>query len=138
MGHKILVVDDKPVIRRLIRFCIEQRTNWQVCGEAENGELAVGKVAELNPDLVILDLQMPVMNGLDAAREIGRKAPNIPMLMLTMNYSEQLLKAAEAVGIKDVCSKIDGLPDHLIAAIQKILDLKNLAIPQTRIINATA
>jgi DNA-binding NarL/FixJ family response regulator len=55
-------------------------------------------VAELNPDVVILDLQMPVMNGVDAAREIGRKAPNIPMLMLTMNYSEQLLKAAEAVG----------------------------------------
>ena len=127
-----------PVIRCLIRFCIEQRTDWQVCGEAENGEVAIGKVAELNPDPVILDLQMPVMNGLDAAREIGRKAPNIPMLMLTMNYSEQLLKAAEAVGIKDVCSKIDGLPDHLIAAIQKILDLKNLAIPQTRIINATA
>ena len=60
------------------------------------------------------------------------------MLMLTMPYSEQLLRAAEAVGIKDVCSKIDGLPDHRIAAIQKILDLKNLAIPQTRIINATA
>jgi DNA-binding NarL/FixJ family response regulator len=65
------------------------------------------------------------MNGLDAAREIGRKAPNIPMLMLTMDYSEQLLRAAEAVGIKDVCSKIDGLPDPLIAAIQEILDLKN-------------
>lgn len=138
MAHKILVVDDNPVIRSLIRVCIEQRTNGQVCGEAANGEVAVGEVAELNPDAVILDLQMPVMNGLDAAREIGRKAPNIPMLMLTTHYSEQLLRAAEAVGIKDVCSKIDGLPDHLIAAIQKLLDVKNLAIPQTRIINATA
>jgi DNA-binding NarL/FixJ family response regulator len=138
MAHKILVVDDNPVIRSLIRFCIEQRTNWQVCGEAENGEVAVGKVAELNPDAVILDLQMSVMNGLDAAREIGRKASNIPMLMLTTRYSEQLLRAAEAVGIKDVCSKIDGLPDHLIAAIQKLLGVTNLAIPQTRIINATA
>jgi DNA-binding NarL/FixJ family response regulator len=138
MAHKILVVDDNAVIRSLIRVCIEQRTNGQVCGEAANGEVAVGKVAELNPDAVILNLQMPVMNGLDAAREIGRKAPNIPMLMLTTHYSEQLLRAAEAVGIKDVCSKIDGLPDHLIAAIQKLLDVKNLAIPQTRIINATA
>ena len=138
MAYKSLVVDDSPVIRSLIRFCIEQRTNWQVCGEAENGEVVVGKVAELNPDVVILDLQMPVMNGLDAAREIGRKAPNIPMLMLTMHYSEQLLRAAEAVGIKDVCSKLDGLPDRLIAAIQKILDLRNLAIPQTKAIDATA
>jgi DNA-binding NarL/FixJ family response regulator len=137
MAHKILVVDDNPVIRSLIRLCIEQRTNWQVCGEAANGEVAVGEVAELNPDAVILDLQMPVMNGLDAAREIGRKASNIPMLMLTTHYSEQLLRAAEAVGIKDVCSKIDGLPDHLIAAIQKLLGVKNLGIPQTRIINAT-
>ena len=64
---------------------------------------------------------MPVMNGLDGAREIGRKAPNIPMLMLTMHYSEQLPRAAEALGIKDVCPRIDGLPDHLIAAIQKVL-----------------
>jgi chemotaxis response regulator CheB len=79
MAYKSLVVDDSPVIRSLIRFCIEQRTNWQVCGEAENGEVVVGKVAELNPDVVILDLQMPVMNGLDAGREIGRKAPNIPI-----------------------------------------------------------
>ena len=58
--------------------------------------------------------------------------------MLTMHYSEQLLRAAEGVGIKDVCSKLDGLPDRLIAAIQKILDLRNLAIPQTKAIDATA
>jgi chemotaxis response regulator CheB len=69
-----------PVIRCLIRFCIEQRTDWQVCGKAENGEVAIGKVAELNPDLVILDLQMPVMNGLDAGprdRSQGSQYSNV-------------------------------------------------------------
>lgn len=72
---KILIVDDSPIIRRLLRFFIEHNTDWQVCGEAENGQIAVEKVAELKPHAVILDLSMPVMNGLDAAREITRIAP---------------------------------------------------------------
>ena len=97
----------------------------QVCGEAENGENAVARVKELIPDLVILDLQMPVMNGLDAARRIAQIAPQLPMLMFTMYSSEYLVTEARAAGIKDVFSKSTGIPDGLISAIQEILGSEN-------------
>ena len=117
---KILIVDDSPSIRHLLRFFIEHNTDWQVCGEAENGQIAVEKVAELKPHAVILDLSMPVMNGLDAAREITRIAPNVQMVMFTMHISEQLRKDAQAAGIKDVISKSDTIGHHLLASLRML------------------
>src|SRR5207249_294369 len=64
------------------------KRNWEVCGEAENGKIAVERVKELRTDVVILDLQMPVMDGLEAARQISRLAPNTAMLMFTMYNCE--------------------------------------------------
>jgi len=120
MAHRILIVDDSAAIRQCLRFSIEQQKDLQVCGEAENGENAIAKVKELIPDLVVLDLQMPVMNGLDAARRIAQIAPQLPMLMFTMYSSEYLITEARAAGIKDVFSKSTGVSDGLISAIQKI------------------
>jgi DNA-binding NarL/FixJ family response regulator len=120
MPLKILIVDDSPPIRHLLRFFIEHNTDWQVCGEAENGQIAVEKVAELHPHAVILDLSMPVMNGLEAAREITRIAPDVQMVMFTMHTSEQLRKDAEAVGIKAVISKSDTIGDHLLASLRHL------------------
>jgi two-component system response regulator NreC len=108
MTTRILLVDDNPMIRSLIRFGIETKTSWEVCGEAENGKDAIEKVRELNPDVVILDMQMPVMNGLEAAYHIAQIAPKPSLLMFTMHQSEQLLKLAQAAGIKDVISKQAG------------------------------
>lgn len=121
MSLKILIVDDVSIIRHSLRFLIEQSTDWQVCGEAENGEVAVEKVRELSPDAVILDLSMPVMNGLEAARCISRIAPNVRMVLFTIDSSQQLLKEAQAVGIKDVVSKSDHGGDHIIAALKAAL-----------------
>jgi DNA-binding NarL/FixJ family response regulator len=118
MPFKILVVDDSSLIRNLLRFFIEHNTDWQVCGEADNGQVAVEKVRELKPHAVILDLSMPVMNGLEAAREITRTAPNVQMVMFTMHTSEQLRKDAQAVGIKDVISKADTIGGHLLASLK--------------------
>ena len=81
----ILIVDDDADIRHSFRAFIEQNTDWQVCGEAENGEVAVEKVRELNPDVVILDMQMPVMSGLEAARQIRLVAPETAIFMFTMH-----------------------------------------------------
>ena len=120
MPYSILIVDDNAVIRRSLRSCIEENTTWQVCGEAENGQIAVEKVNELNPDIVILDLQMPIMNGLEAARQISRLAPNTAMLMFTLYSGEQLLKDAQAAGIKDVVSKSNGAAEHLLASLRTI------------------
>jgi DNA-binding NarL/FixJ family response regulator len=125
---KILIVDDSPVIRRVIRSSIERNTDWQVCGEAENGKDAIQKVKDLAPNVVVLDLQMPVMNGLDAGREIARIAPNAILVMFTMHRSEELVRLAHAVGIREVVSKSASTPDHLISAMRVAMGSKALGV----------
>jgi len=120
MSHKILIVDDSALIRHSVRACIERNTQWEVCGEAENGMVAIEKVRQLHPDVVILDWQMPVMNGLDAAREITRIDPSATMLMITLHDSGKLTLDAQAVGISEVLSKTDGVADHLIASLNSV------------------
>lgn len=105
----------------MVRSCVEEETNWQVCGEAENGEVAVRMVSELHPDLVLLDLAMPVMNGLEAARRIASVSPHPVMLMFTMQYSGELLKEAQAVGITKVLSKTDVGINKLLASMEMLL-----------------
>ena len=90
MAPRILVVDDTQAIRRSLRLHIETETDWEICGEAENGRDAIERVKELQPDLVLLDLSMPVMNGLDAARRIKAIAPGIHILMFTLHTYPQL------------------------------------------------
>jgi DNA-binding NarL/FixJ family response regulator len=120
--YSILIVDDSEIIRRFLRFVIEHNTEWQICGEAENGKAAIEMVEELHPDMVILDFQMPVMNGLEAARRITRIAPNTAMVMFTMHDSPQLRNEAQSVGIKDVISKSDGHIEHVIVSLRNVLD----------------
>lgn len=120
MPIKILIVDDSYVIRHSLRGFIERSTDWQVCGEAENGEIASQKVTKLHPNLVILDLSMPVMNGLEAARQIARLAPTVAMVMFTMHVSAQLCQDARAAGTREVISRSDGIEDHLFPAIRTI------------------
>ena len=121
MSSRILIVDDSSVVRRLIRSSIEVHTSWIVCGEAENGRIAVALVGELRPHLVILDLSMPVMNGLEAAREISRIAPGMPMIMFTMHALDGLRKDAERVGIKHVFSKENGFGDDVLEVMKEML-----------------
>src|ERR1700733_8075893 len=88
MATRILVVDDSSAIRRAFRLLIEQRPGWIVCGEADNGQIAIEKFRDLSPDLVVRDLSMPVMNGLEAARTISHIDPAVPMVMCTLFRSE--------------------------------------------------
>jgi DNA-binding NarL/FixJ family response regulator len=122
LPKQILIVDDSSALRRMVRSCVEEKTDWQVCGEAENGKVAVRLVSELHPDLVLLDLAMPVMNGLEAARRIASVSPRPVMVMFTMQYSGQLLKEAEAVGITKVLSKTDVGINHLLASMKTLLN----------------
>ena len=109
MPFKILIVDDNPTVRNMLRQYLEDDGKITVCGEAENGEIAVDKVKQLNPDVVILDWQMPVMNGLDAARHIAQIAPSTTMALLTMHSGDGVQKEAAAVGIHRVFSKSETL-----------------------------
>jgi DNA-binding NarL/FixJ family response regulator len=118
--YSILIVDDNPVLRRCLRRLVEQNEAWSVCGEAENGQIAVEKVSQLTPDLVILDWQMPVMGGLDAARQIRLASPNTIIVMFTMHSGGQVEKDAHDAGIAHVLSKVDGGADHLLAILTSL------------------
>ena len=121
MPAKILLVDDTAAIRRALRLYIETETNWKIVGEAENGKIAVEMVQELRPDIVLLDLSMPIMNGLEAARQISAIAPETRMLMFTLHAYPHLLREARKAGIQDVISKSDEVGTTVLTAIRALL-----------------
>ncbi|MBZ5664420.1 MAG: response regulator transcription factor [Acidobacteriia bacterium] len=104
---RILVVDDNPSVRRYLRGALEQHDNWRVCDEARNGRDAVDRYRAIKPDVIVLDFQMPVMNGLDAARIITQLSPEIPILIVTLYLSRQLSEEARKVGARGACVKAD-------------------------------
>lgn len=104
---RILVVDDNPSVRRYLRGALEQHDNWRVCDEARDGRDAVDRYQSIKPDVIVLDFQMPEMNGLDAARIITRLSPEIPILIVTLYLSRQLSDEARKVGARGVCVKAD-------------------------------
>jgi len=120
MPRSVLIVDDSALVRQCLRQCIESDPGMVVCGEADNGAIAVEKVHQLHPDVVILDLQMPVMNGLDAARVIGVIAPQTAIVMLTLHTYDTLCHEAKAVGIREVLSKADAVPGKLMASLKRL------------------
>lgn len=95
---RILLADDHELIRKGLRALVEANKEWSICGEASNGEEAVERVLELKPDLVILDVTMPVLNGLQAARKIRSIAPRVKILILSMHDSPQLASEALRLG----------------------------------------
>ena len=97
---RILIVDDNPSVRHYLRAILEQQTSWRVCGEARTGAEALHMVLESPPDLVVLDYQMPDLNGVDVARQISELFPKIPILMVTLHLSKQLSDAARQAGVR--------------------------------------
>ena len=104
---RILVVDDNTSVRRYLRGVLEQHEGWQVCDEARNGEEAVERFQQVRPDVIVLDFQMPEMNGLEAARIITQLSPETRILMITLYLSRQLSHEARRVGIRGTCTKTD-------------------------------
>jgi DNA-binding NarL/FixJ family response regulator len=117
----ILIVDDNPVIRKTLRRTLERNKGWEVCGEAADGREAVAKAQQLKPDLVVLDFSMPVMNGLEAARELKRLLPSVPLLMFTNYGTDYVQKEALSVGVTAVVSKSDSV-EALVSSIQALLE----------------
>jgi len=119
-GPRILVVDDNAALRGILRTLLEEQDHWEVCDEASNGSEAVAKFDETKFDVVVLDFQMPVMNGLDAAKRITLRSAATPILMVTMHSSPQLVEQAKKVGIRGMCPKPD--IHCLVEGVATILD----------------
>ena len=107
MATRILLADDSPLMRKELRRLLEQNPGWKICGEAVDGRDAIDKVEELEPDLIVLDLAMPRLNGLEAAREIAKHFCTIPMLICTMYASPQLVEEARNAGVRGIVSKAE-------------------------------
>lgn len=116
---RILIADDHSLVRRGLRSVLEAQTEWIVCGEAQDGREAVKLALKLRPDIVLLDVTMPELNGLDATRQIYRRLPGTPILILTMHESEELCGEAIQAGASGCVLKSDS-PRQLLAAVEAV------------------
>jgi DNA-binding NarL/FixJ family response regulator len=119
MSLRILVVDDHAVVRRGVRSLLESHQGWEVCGEATTGRDAVEQSRQLRPDIVVMDLSLPELNGLDATRQILKEAPGIEVLVLTMHHSEELARDVLRAGARGYMMKSDA-DENLIAAVNTL------------------
>jgi DNA-binding NarL/FixJ family response regulator len=119
---RILLVDDHEVMRRGIRALLSGDPGWDIAAEAQDGREAVEKVQELHPDLVVLDLTMPVMNGLEAAKEIRKIAPATKILIFSMHESPQITREAREAGADAFLSK-SAMAEELPLLVRRLLGL---------------
>jgi DNA-binding NarL/FixJ family response regulator len=116
---RILIADDQEAVRKRICATLLTRTDFEVCGQASNGREAVEKAKQLNPDLVVLDITMPELNGFEAAREIRIFAPQTPIVVLSVHKSRQLIEEAKKVGASGYVTKEEAV-QKLIQAVDAV------------------
>jgi DNA-binding NarL/FixJ family response regulator len=113
---RVLLVDDNAVVRSFVRQLFESQPDFEISGEAENGHDAIEKAEKLKPDLIILDLIMPVMNGLDAAPVLRQLRPDTRIILFTQQEGSEVERLARAVGIDTVVSKSQAASELVLKA----------------------
>jgi DNA-binding NarL/FixJ family response regulator len=116
---KILVADDHDIIRRGLKQLLTSRPGWEVCGEAKTGREAVALVEQLKPDIIVMDISMPDLNGLEAARRIHKSFPKMGILILTLHFSDQLVRDIVEAGARAYIMKSDADRD-LVSAVEAL------------------
>jgi DNA-binding NarL/FixJ family response regulator len=117
---RILIADDNAIVRRGLRGLIQHHQDWDVCGEAANGRDAIEQARVLHPDLLLLDLAMPGMNGFDAAQELAKVEPEVQILLCTIQLSSYVVREAEKRGIHGAVSKsnVSEITDGIAALLR--------------------
>jgi len=116
---RILVADDHSIVRRGVRALLESQAGWTICGEAATGAEAILKAKRLKPDIIVMDISMPELNGLEATRQIHAVMPEIPVLILSMHESDQHVREMLDAGARGYVLKSD-LDRNLSVAIQTL------------------
>ena len=129
MTIRILFVDDHPIVRQGLRTLLEGRPGWEIVGEASDGVEALDKASSLMPDVVVLDVTMPKMNGLEACRLIRQKASDLEILFVTQHDSPQMMREALEAGARGYVVKSNAARD-LLEAVE--------AVSQHRVFTALA
>jgi DNA-binding NarL/FixJ family response regulator len=119
MTIRILVVDDHPIVRQGLKTLLEGHSGWAVIGEASDGAEALEKAGELNPDVMVLDVTMPRMNGLEACRLLRRQFPDLEILFVTQHDSPQMMREALEAGARGYVVKSNAARD-LLAAVEAV------------------
>jgi len=117
---RILVADDYPAVRRGVRAVLETQAGWKVVAEAENGQQALQQARELIPDVAVIDISMPLMNGLELARELRASLPNMEILILTQHTSRGMLEQAVKAGARGYVVK-SAVASELIPAVEAVM-----------------
>lgn len=126
---RILIADDHGLVRKGLRAVLQSRPDWNVCGEAENGRQAIELAEKLKPTLVVMDIMMPELNGLEAARKILSSLPQTLVLVQTMHDSEVLAREALAAGARGYLHKHDP-PEILVKAIEAMVEGRTYFTPR--------
>jgi two-component system, NarL family, nitrate/nitrite response regulator NarL len=105
----VLIVDDNPMVRKAVCDAFTREENLKICGVAENGRDAIEKAQMLHPALIIMDLSMPVLNGLEATRKLKKLMPAVPVILYSIHSARSLQTAASAAGAAAVVSKSDAI-----------------------------
>ena len=119
--HSVLIVDDNPVLRKAICQLFSRNQDFEVCGEAENGEQAIERARLLHPALIVTDLSMPRMNGLDATRALKRLMPAVPVILYSIHADPAVTKEALSAGVSAVVSK-GAVATTLVTTARELLD----------------
>jgi DNA-binding NarL/FixJ family response regulator len=128
---RILVCDDHDLMRRGLKALLEAREGWTVCAEAETGRDAVELATKLRPDVAVLDITMPQLNGLDAAKRIKKASPHTEILILSMHYSDELVRQILDAGLRGYVIKSDSDRD-LVTAVDTLSKHKPFFTPAAR------
>jgi two-component system response regulator NreC len=126
---RILIADDHEVVREGMRTLIEHEPGWQVCGTAINGQEAVDTAKKLKPEVVVLDMTMPELDGLEALRHIKRALPTTEVVIFSAYHSEEVIEQLFAAGAKSYIQKSDA-GRHLVAAIKSLAEHKPFFTPE--------